>query len=232
MLIRNAHVALGRVFYQRCFYLFIALISLISGAPLIEPTTSGRIAANLINVLVIVSVAVVVGRSLLSFITVLLLAAPFEVFHWLSLSGHYPAATVLALGFGTAMYILALSYLLQYVFRKALMTADKLYGAAAAYLMVGVMWAYGYALLEQFYPRSFAAGGAPTDLSMPEFIYLSFTVLTGTGFGDVTPLTQQARSLCVVEQIVGSMFVAILIARLVGVYPPRDRVSDQPSGDR
>ena len=52
------------------------------------------------------------------------------------------------------------------------------------------------------------------------------TVLTSTGFGDITPLARQARSVCVVEQIAGALFVAILIARLAGVYPPHQRESE------
>ena len=52
------------------------------------------------------------------------------------------------------------------------------------------------------------------------------TLLTSTGFGDITPLTRQARGLCMIEQITGALFVAILIARLAGVYPPRESYVD------
>jgi len=69
-------------------------------------------------------------------------------------------------------------------------------------------------------------GGAAAKFAMAEFIYFSFTVLTSTGFGDLTPLSRQARSLCVVEQVVGALFVAILIARLAGVYPPGQREAE------
>ena len=58
---------------------------------------------------------------------------------------------------------------------------------------------------------------------MPAFVYFSFTVLTTTGFGDLTPLSGQARSLCVVEQVTGALFLTILVARLTGVYPPRGK---------
>ncbi len=54
-------------------------------------------------------------------------------------------------------------------------------------------------------------------------LYFSFTVLTSTGFGDIAPLGRQARAVCVVEQLVGVLFLAILIARLAGVYPPAPR---------
>ena len=54
----------------------------------------------------------------------------------------------------------------------------------------------------------------------------TLTVLTSTGFGDVTPLTRPARGVCMIEQIAGALYVAILIARLAGVYPPRESYID------
>ena len=221
MRIDRARATIGRVFFQRCFYLFIAVLLLVAGAPLVEPTAGGRLALNIVNVLIVVAAAAAVGRSVLSFVIVLLLGAPALGLQWLALTGGGTEVLVLSWSFGAALYAATLSYLLSYVFRRDVMTADKLWGAAAAYLMIGVLWAYGYALIEHFYPRSFAIGGTAADLLFPDVIYFSFTVLTSTGFGDLTPLTRQARSLCVVEQITGALFLAILIARLAGVYPPR-----------
>lgn len=221
MVFRNARTTLGQVFYQRCFYLFIAILLLIVGIPLIEQMPFGRMAAGTIHMLMIVSIVAAVGRSGLSFTAALLLAVPSLVFQWLHWSELFPGAEVLWLGFGVALYILTLGYLLNYVFRQDVMTSDKLYGAASAYLLIGVLWAYIYALVEQFHPNSFAIAGTPATPSVNEFLYFSFTTLTSTGFGDMVPLSQQARSWCIVEQIGGTMFVAILIARLSGVYPPR-----------
>ncbi|WP_347783682.1 potassium channel family protein [Pseudomonas kurunegalensis] len=77
-----------------------------------------------------------------------------------------------------------------------------------------------YALVDSYHPGSFTLGGQPTPPDFFDFVYFSFTVLTSTGFGDFAPLGRQARGICTVEQIAGSLFVAILIARLAGVYPP------------
>ena len=54
-------------------------------------------------------------------------------------------------------------------------------------------------------------------------MYFSFTVLSSTGFGDIVPALRQARAVCVVEQLIGGLYVAILIARRAGVYPSRGR---------
>lgn len=223
MAISVARATLGRIFFQRCFFLFIALLLLVAGGPLTEATPTGRLALNAINLLVVVAAVAAVGLSVLSFVIALLLAAPTLVFQWLAINNGDPSMLMWSWAFAAGLYLATLVYLLAYVFRRDVMTGDKLWGAAAAYLMLGVLWAYLYSLVEHFYPGSFALGGAPAAYGMAEFIYFSFTVLTSTGFGDLTPLSRQARSLCVVEQVVGALFLAILIARLAGVYPPRRR---------
>jgi hypothetical protein len=226
MAIQRARAALGRIFFQRCFYLFLALLLLVTAAPLIDPTSTGRVAVNLLNMLIIVSAVATLGQGLASFVIALLLAAPTMVFLWLGLSGYGQEMFMRSWVFGAALYAATLSYLLGYVFRRDVMTADKLWGAAASYLMIGVLWVYLYALVQYFYPGSFGIGGVPDQYDVGKMVYFSFTVLTSTGFGDFTPLSRQARSLCVLEQIVGVLFVTILIARLAGVYPPKGETEE------
>jgi len=217
----RARETVGRVFFERCFYLFIVILVVVAGAPLVEPTPTSRLMFNAMNLLVAISAVAAVGRTVISFAIVLLIAVPTLVFQWLSFYSGDVAYLLESWWLGTLLYATTLAYLLQYVFHRDVMTADKLWGAGAAFLMMGVMWAYLYAIVEHYYPASFAVGGTPADLTMPAFVYFSFTVLTTTGFGDLTPLTRQARSLCVVEQITGALFLTILVARLTGVYPRR-----------
>lgn len=72
------------------------------------------------------------------FIMALLLAAPALVFQWLALTSNQPAMFVGSWTFGAGLYLATLTYLLRYVFHRDVMTGDKLWGAAAAYLMLGV----------------------------------------------------------------------------------------------
>jgi hypothetical protein len=215
--------ALGRIFFQRCFYLFVALLVLVAGAPLIEPTPHGRIAVNFISVFVIVAAVATLGRTAGSFVIALLLAVPTVALHWDALKANHPDMLIWSWAFASSLYLATLIYLLRYVFQQAVMTADRLWGAAAAYLLIGVLWAYLYGLVGHFYPLSFSLGGVASDLEVADFVYFSFTVLTSTGFGDMAPLSRPARSLCILEQLVGALFISILIARLAGVYPPRQR---------
>ena len=92
--------------------------------------------------------------------------------------------------------------------------------------MIGVLWSYLYAIMGFFRPESFMVVGQPGSLAYADALYLSITLLTSTGFGGVTPLTRAARGLCMMEQIAGVLFTAILIARLAGVYPPRESYVD------
>jgi hypothetical protein len=226
MALRSARDALSRIFYQRCFYLFAMLLTLIAATPFMPPTIEGRLIANLINAFVVVATVATVGRSMLSFVIVLLLAAPALAFQWIGMSQDSDVLLARSWMFGAALYLVTTVYLLRYVFQPEVMTADKLFGAAASYLMLGVLWAYLYTILGHFIPNSFLVGGEPKSLDFYEAVYFSMTVLTSTGFGDFTPLARQARSVCVVEQIAGALFVAILIARLAGVYPPGKREPD------
>jgi hypothetical protein len=54
-------------------------------------------------------------------------------------------------------------------------------------------------------------------------LYFSFTTLTTTGFGDIAPVTDQARSFVMIEEFAGVFFVGVLIARLAGLYPATAR---------
>jgi Ion channel len=221
MAIDRARTAFAQVFFQRCFYLFVAVLVLIMAILLLEPTPQGRIMFNVANLLVVVAAVAAVGRTQLSFVVALLLAAPTLVFQWLAIDESDARALLHSWAFGATLYASTIAYQLRYVFQRDVMTADKLYGAAAAYLMVGMLWAYLYAIANQLQPGSFAFGGAITAPLIGDLLYFSFTVLTSTGFGDAVPVLRYARGLCVLEQLVGALFLAILIARLAGVYPPR-----------
>ena len=223
MAIRSARDALSRVFFQRCFWLFVLLMALIAVAPFVPTSTQGRIVINVINAFLVVATVAAVGRSLFSFVLVVLLAVPTLAFQWLGFADHEREYLAYSWVSGAALYVVTVVYLLRYVFRPEVMTADKLFGAAAGYLMLGVLWSYFYVLVDYAFPSSFSIGGQVEPLDYLDALYFSMTVITSTGFGDIVPVSRQARAICMVEQIAGALFVAILIARLAGVYPPQRR---------
>jgi len=218
--------ALPRVFLQRCFWLFAALLFSIGAVSFVPSSDSGRLVLNGVNMVLLIATVVAVGRTTLSFTVAVLLAVPAVCFQYLGLWYDSDSDLAWSWALSASLYFITTTYLLRYVFQPRIMTQDKLFGAAAAYLMIGVLWAYLYAIVGYFFPQSYVVLGQPGRLIYADALYLSMTVLTSTGFGDVVPLTRQARGICMIEQVTGALYVAILIARLAGVYPPRESYSD------
>lgn len=103
-----------------------------------------------------------------------------------------------------------------YLIRQEEPTADMIMAAASEYILIGIMFSYIYFLIEAVYPGSFSLQDTNVDRSA--FLYFSFVTLTTAGYGDIVPVSVPARSYAIVEQITGQLFVAVAVARLVGLY--------------
>jgi hypothetical protein len=125
----------------------------------------------------------------------------------------------------TAIFMASITAaLLYYVLDWQPIKVDKVFGAVAAYVLVAFTFASLFGLLQQVQPGAFYAAPvhAPTDqFDWSAMMYFSFTVLTSTGFGEITPVTRMARALIVIEQVLGVMYVAFLVARLANLYGTR-----------
>ena len=207
------------ILHQRCFFLFMALLVLLISTPFLSETAGGRWIITLANVVVLVSAVAAVGRTKFSFVIAFLLALRAIVFRLLAVEGSGAGYITLAWGCNALFYVFVLANLLHYVLRRDVMTADKLYGAVAAYVLIAICWAFLHGVLQYFYPGAYALGGTLKALDVGELIYFSFTALSTTGFGDITPVLIQSRFLTILEMVTGVMYIAILIARLTGVYP-------------
>jgi voltage-gated potassium channel len=99
-------------------------------------------------------------------------------------------------------------------------SANRIVGAICVYLMLGVIWALSYELMEATIPGSFGGltESAQSSSSGLDWVYFSFVTLTTLGYGDVLPLTDFARTLAYFEAIVGQFYLAVLVAGLVGAY--------------
>ena len=213
------HPRVAQMLQQRCFLLFLALLVLLVAMPFLWETAHGRVALGFLTLIVLVTAVAAVARSRRSFVIACLLGLPALAFQILALQSGLPGHFALTWGFAAAFYAFTLAHLLNYVLRRDLMTADKLYGAVSIYLLLAILWALLHGVLQYFYPGAYAFGGTPKTLDMGELIYFSFTTLTTMGFGDITPLLIQSCFLTILEAMTGVMYVAILIARLTGVYP-------------
>jgi hypothetical protein len=105
------------------------------------------------------------------------------------------------------------------VFLPGRISPHRIVGAVAAYLLIGRTFAQVYRLIAHGAPGAFLVRGAPADYDavVPLLQYYSFVTLTSLGFGDLTPVHPVARSMTVLEALIGVLYPAILIARLVSL---------------
>jgi voltage-gated potassium channel len=104
--------------------------------------------------------------------------------------------------------------------RQRTVTADTVCAGLCVYLLAGLAWTYGYALAQVSDPGALAPG--PDALETRDLFYFSFVTLTTLGFGDFVPTSPAARMLVTMEAIFGQLFVAVFIARLVGLHSRHD----------
>jgi hypothetical protein len=114
-----------------------------------------------------------------------------------------------------AFFSLVIPALLARVFRAGRITVHRILGAVAVYVLLAVVWGTAYQLLLALRPDAIrtAAGSASAD----EAMWMSFITITTTGYGDVLPVAPLARSLAALEALVGVLYPAILISRLVSL---------------
>jgi len=208
-----------------CTYLLLALLGLILFFPYAGGGATGRILLATLFSLVLVGGAYAIGRDRRTLIAGFGLATLAIALQWTAILSADETLFRLAGIFYILFLVLTICEVLRYLLKKGPVTADKLHGALAGYIMIAILWAFIYALVEAFTPGSFSfpQANAADPHAMFRLIYFSFTTLTTVGYGDITPVTDQARSFVMIEEFLGVFFVGILIARLAGLYPPEHK---------
>ena len=98
-------------------------------------------------------------------------------------------------------------------------SANRLIGAVCVYLLLGVIWAMAYTLLDVFAPGSFEGISRVDDPGwQSEWLYFSFVTMTTLGYGDLLPLSATARALAYMQAVAGQFYIAVLVAGLVSAY--------------
>ncbi len=127
------------------------------------------------------------------------------------------AMTFISLVGYTFLIIILIIHVLKDLFSGERVTLDKLFGAITVYFLLGILWTLLYRIAELFQPASLIWAGGEY-LRNSEVQYFSFTTLCTVGYGDIIPGSKLTMVLSNLEAIVGSLYLAILVARLVGLY--------------
>lgn len=203
----------------RFSYLFLTIIMLFMFRPFIEGAMAVTIVTNIFVCLIVISCVWAVHekrRRQWFIIAMAAMAILFELLDFLFRNIVTSWASKIAIFFFLGYAVVSILF---YLIRQKEVTADMLMAGASEYMLIGILWAWLYSIIETAYPESFSIAGAKMDRF--GFLYFSFVTLTTTGYGDVLPLSIQARSLAILEQITGQLFIAITVARLVSLYTVR-----------
>jgi len=120
---------------------------------------------------------------------------------------------------GLFFLVLLTLIILHQTLREGPTTSHRIMGAVAAYLLVGMIWSIAYYLVARWIPGAFSiqepSGGREPLQS--QLFYFSFVTLTTIGYGDIAAIHPIVRMLVILEGVMGQLFPAILIARLVSL---------------
>ena len=207
--------------------LLLAMLALFLIQPLI--TGTGRLSSVLLNTALIVVLATAAASISAKKIMRLAVYGSGVVAAVASAVGPFwaPAPGWLELtiyGSYLVFFTLVCANVLGHVLEGGAVDANKLYGVCCVYFLAGVAWAFLYAITDTLAPGSFTYPAAVdvANRRMPQLIYFSLVTLTTLGYGDVAPVSPFAQTAAALEAIFGQAYLAVLVARLVGMRSPGD----------
>ncbi|UCD79732.1 MAG: hypothetical protein JSW26_30830 [Desulfobacterales bacterium] len=205
---------------HRFIFLLAAILGLIIGKPLLVGIFNYRFIPDaLLTIIFIAAIHAISQKRKHIYISlglfVPMLAGTYS-YYWLK------SIEIFVVGelFGALFVGFTINCLLRFIFNEKDVTKDVIYAAVVVYLLMAIMWAFAYLILEFFFQGSFSypAGKTPDFF---HFLYFSCVTITTLGYGDVLPLTQKASSLAILEAVTGQMYLVVVVAWLVGMHVSR-----------
>lgn len=207
--------------------LLISLLLLLFLYPLFGQSALGAAFYVSAITIVVFSAIIASGVSRKRLTTLIILAFPLFVSIWddpLSTSNiQDPLPLFLLLVF----LIVATGSLIAALRRATEVHIEELFGAVSVYLLLGLIWSTAFMLVDVLQPGSFAFAGAPAEMGWHDLLYYGYVSFATIGYGDITPVSDFARSFSVLAGITGTLFVAIVIAQSASLLPKNIRVDER-----
>ncbi len=218
---RRAREQLALLFYQRMMLVLLALlVVMIFIVPVVtQDQFLGRLAVDIMLTLVLIVGTLAVSRSrtalwLLGSFSALALVLRWS--EWVVPLGLLPLVRDVSVMI--ALVVMATAVAMN-VFVAQGDVLNRLIGAIVLYLLIATFWSLAYLMLSLEHPHSFSVP-SPEDVPLMQWLYFSFSTLTTVGYGDITPVSRGARSLAMVEALLGQLYPAIILAKLVSAEMP------------
>ena len=200
--------------------LLFALVALIVVAPLI-PLERAWFVVELLFDLILLAGVYSVGSARHRFPFLVLTFVTLAV-RWGELISGVAGLDFGALALTVTWLLYALWIIIAHLFQQTNVTMDTILGAVVVYLLGAVAFSMLFQALELTSPGSFA--GLPADIHEDRpalastMLYFSLVCITTMGYGDIVPLSNIARPFAVIEGVFGQLYLAVMIARLVGLH--------------
>jgi hypothetical protein len=209
--------------YSQNRFLIILVLSLLTIvlAPFLDDFFQTRILMDILLTAIFLAIIFAIRSKRSHLIIASILALPLIISTW---SNYLYESTHLGLAtrvFGALFFGYAVGIILQIIARSSEITKETLYAAVVAYLLIALMWAFLYMVLELVIPGSFSFPDGSQRLETMRFEYFSFVTITTLGYGDVVPLTNKASALALLEALIGQIYLVVLVAWLVGMHVSR-----------
>jgi len=211
--------------YPAAQFLVALLLALVS-SPFTEEIKDGDLIEALRLSVVLISGLVAVGGRRRLLALGIALVTPALVGKWLN---HWQPTLVPAWMFlvpAVLFVLLLFGQILRFIMRAPRVSSEVLCAGVAGYLLLGYFWALAYILTARLSADAFTfTAGPPSGHLMKGFpaIYFSFITLCTVGYGDIVPVSGAARMLTMMESVIGTFYMAILIARLVSLHASANR---------
>jgi len=204
--------------------LLVTIIGIFLVAPAFSGTT-GQIVISAVFISTIIAIIRTFNLKKREFLLLLTLAGAsfiLDIHNTLRVNVVTNQVFVIAVEIIYSLFILtALVTINRKLFSEKKVSGDTIKGGIAVFFLIGIFWALLYHIVYILDPRAFSQPVEATDF-LDSMFYFSFTTLTTLGYGDIFPVSDLARSLASLEAIIGVMYPAIYIARVVGLYTAQE----------
>jgi voltage-gated potassium channel len=187
-------------------------------APLAEEFVRLRMLMDIFWTAIFIAIIYAVSHKKHHILIALLLALPMLGSIWSKHFVELSAVLVVGALCGAAFFVFAIIQILIFIYSQKEVTRDLIVGAAIVYLLMALAWAFIYGAVESLHPGSFSIPEIQGITTSRHFLYYSFVTITTLGYGDITPVTSLARSLCILEAVIGQLYLVVQVAWLVGVH--------------
>jgi hypothetical protein len=202
---------------DRYLFLLISLVLLLLITPLFEGFFELTTLLDISITIIFLASLYAIGKRGKSLRIAVGLLLPVIAAMWLTYLIHIPYLSLVGDCCSILFFAFTIIIILSSLFKEEEVTLDVIYSAIVSFMLLALMWAFIFDILEGLSPGSFLVTEGQFEDSRIHFIYYSFVTITTVGYGDILPVSLSARAFSIVEMIVGQIFLIVLVARLVGI---------------